>query len=116
MNLKMRVMKFNHKNLTLAQPTGLNKMSDLLKNTFRYAFLDTVKEYIPWTHKMCNEEVDIGPRYFAYVHDHLRPREMCEKAVEGDPDTSEFVPDHLKTRGMCERAVEKIYLVIGVCY
>ena len=102
------------------RPKSLNKMSDLLKNTFWYIIREMCNENIlpSWcaflfipdrlkTQEMFYEAVACSPRMLRHGPDQFRTQEMCIKAVEEDPRMLRHVPDHFKTQEICNNAVEK---------
>ena len=91
---------------------GINKMSGLFKNTFRYVLLHML-EYIPWAKGMRKEAVRRKPYILWRIPDHYKTHEMCEIAVEKDPWALDYVPNHLKTQEKCQKAVEKTSWQLG---
>ena len=70
---------------------GIDKMSDLFKNTFQYALLHMLK-YIPWTWEIYKV---LAPCKLCYAPDFLKTQEMCNKATRNNPWMLRYVPDHL---------------------
>ena len=104
-NHKNRVMKrkgkihsplaVDHKNLTLARPKDMSKMTELCKNVFWYVIRE-----------MCHKKMLPAWRTF-FVLDYLKKQEACDKSVEEVPRMlSWYVPDNLKYQGMCINAVK----------
>ena len=128
--MKMRIMKAKERKIQpLPGPTGgLNKMSDLLKNTFRCVML----KYVPWnwlvyieprflkpipddlkTEEMCNEAIEKVPRLVDHVRVCFRTFGMCFRALEKCLHSLRFILDHLKTQGGCKKVVEEDPYLLG---
>ena len=107
MNLKMRVMKVIKGIITFDGPGRLNKIINLFEKTPQYILFHMLK-YIPWTQEMCNEIVDIEPRFLEFVRDCFKTQEMCNEAVEVDPYTLRYVPVHLRTEEIMKKPLKII--------
>ena len=95
----------------------MNKMTGLLKNTFRYILLCMVK-YVPGAQKAYDEAVAYYFRLLLerclppmssglfFIPDNIKTQKMCERAIEDEPRSLALVPNHLKTQGLCIKAVE----------
>ena len=104
---------------------GVNKMSDLLKNTFRCVML----KYVPWnwlvyieprflkpipddlkTQEMCNEAIEKVLRLVYHVHVCFRTFGMCFRALEKCLHPLRFILDHLKTQGDVKKSLKKTHI------
>ena len=92
---------------------GLNNMSDVFKNVFRYIIQE-----------MCIALLHKNQYMLRHVSDHFKTQEMWDTTVYMDPGTISFItsdgvllrmpsvllffiPDHFKTQEMCEKAIGK---------